>query len=312
MKTIYQDGDLRLGQDCLSFGERSYQLSDYPYEPYLSIRDEKGFTVIIHNSFTLEDLYRTAKENGSLRMITGNEYDMRGICALVRKALALSKESVDIGYLEGLCFIDFLDKNGAVSRETAIDPSSYGIKNPKVMNPFLHSKKVCRTVEGKFYLAQKEEKITVEEIPIGKIGEFWELHIKYLVEDGIISDAEDVEYFTGEEYRGILEDHMVRTADRQHMVYFRRGGKRIGTASYCTYQSEDGKCFILDFWVFPAFRGNGTGHRCFKALEQYTKKDGAKYYELNSTKENSIRFWKSLGFTENRKDEYDMLLLVKR
>jgi len=64
--------------------------------------------------------------------------------------------------------------------------------------------------------------------------------------------------------------------------------------------------------VFPAFRGNGTGHRCFKALEQYTKKDGAKYYELNSTKENSIRFWKSLGFTENGKDEYDMLLLVKR
>ena len=40
--------------------------------------------------------------------------------------------------------------------------------------------------------------------------------------------------------------------------------------------------------------------------------DGAKYYEINSTKEGSIRFWKSLGFVENGKDEYDMLLLVKR
>jgi len=29
-------------------------------------------------------------------------------------------------------------------------------------------------------------------------------------------------------------------------------------------------------------------------------------------KEDSIRFWKSIGFVENGKDEYDMLLLVKR
>ena len=47
-------------------------------------------------------------------------------------------------------------------------------------------------------------------------------------------------------------------------------------------------------------------------MEQHTKADGAKYYELNSTKEDSIRFWKSIGFVENGKDEYDMLLLVKR
>ena len=105
---------------------------------------------------------------------------------------------------------------------------------------------------------------------------------------------------------------MVRSRDRQHMVYFCRDGERIGAASYCTYQSEDGKCFILDYWVFPQFRGNGTGHRCFEALEQYTKADGAQYYELNSTKEKSIRFWKSMGFVENGKDEYDMILLVKR
>ena len=154
--------------------------------------------------------------------------------------------------------------------------------------------------------------ITIEEIPVEQIGEFWPLHIKYLVEDGIITDEEDVDYFTGQEYRGILEQHMVRERDRQHMVYFRRDGLRIGAASYCTYQSEDGKCFVLDFWVFPAYRGGGTGHRCFEALERYTKADGAVYFELNSTKENSIRFWKSLGFVENGKDEYDMPLFVKR
>ena len=123
---------------------------------------------------------------------------------------------------------------------------------------------------------------------------------------------EDIEYFTGEAYRGVLEAHMKRERDRQHMVYFLRDGMRIGAASYCIYQSEDGKCFILDFWVFPAFRGDGTGHRCFAALEQYTKADGAAYYEINSEKPESVRFWKSLGFTENGTDEYGMPLFIRR
>ncbi len=154
--------------------------------------------------------------------------------------------------------------------------------------------------------------IRIEEIPVERIQEFWKIHIQYLVDDGIISDEEDIAYFTGEEYRGILKDHMMRDVDQHHMVYFCRDTERIGAASYCTYQSEDGQCFIMDFWVFPPFRGNGTGHRCFEVLQQYTKADGAKYYELNSMKEDSIRFWKSLGFVENGLDEYDMLLLIKR
>ena len=88
--------------------------------------------------------------------------------------------------------------------------------------------------------------------------------------------------------------------------------QRIGAAQYNTYQNEDGKCFVLDLWVFPQFRGNGTGHRCFEALERYTKLDGAVYYELNSTKENAIRFWKSLGFVENGVDEYEMPVMVRK
>lgn len=65
------------------------------------------------------------------------------------------------------------------------------------------------------------------------------------------------------------------------MIYFVEEGKKIGAAQYNTYQSEDGKCFILDFWMFPGFRGSGTGHRCFHALEEYTRSDGAVYYEIN-------------------------------
>lgn len=154
--------------------------------------------------------------------------------------------------------------------------------------------------------------IQIEEIPLSMIQEFWDRHIRYLVEDGIISDVEDIEYFAGGEYRGILEEHMQRDRDKQHMAYFLRDGKRIGAVSYCIYKSEDGKCFILDYWIFPEYRGDGTGHRCFEALEKYTQADGTAYYELNSTKEDSVRFWKSLGFVENGRDEYDMPLYIRR
>ena len=154
--------------------------------------------------------------------------------------------------------------------------------------------------------------ICIEEIPVERIEEFWDIHIRYLVDDDIITHDEDIEYFTGEEYRGILESHMKRSEDKHHMVYFIEDNRRVGAASFCTYLSEDGKCFILDFWVFPEYRGNGTGHRCFEALEQYTRRDGAKYYEINSSKDDSIRFWKSIGFFENGKDEWDMPLLMKQ
>lgn len=154
--------------------------------------------------------------------------------------------------------------------------------------------------------------IRIEEIPVERIDEFWNIHIRYLIDDEIISDEEDIEYFSGDEYREIIKSHMIREKDRHHMVYFMDDNIKIGAAQYNTYQSEDGKCFILDFWVFPEYRGNGTGHKCFQTLENYTRSDGAKYYELNSTKEDSIRFWKSNGFIENGKDEWDMLLFEKK
>ena len=154
--------------------------------------------------------------------------------------------------------------------------------------------------------------IGIEEIPVQRIDEFWKIHFQYLIDDGIIEDEEDRAYFSGDEYRGIIKAHMIRKTDRHHMVYFTRDRERIGAAQYNTYQSEDGQCFILDFWVFPPFRLRGLGHQCFAALEAYTKWDGAAYYVLNSMKEDSIRFWKSLGFVENGRDEDGLRVWVKR
>ena len=99
--------------------------------------------------------------------------------------------------------------------------------------------------------------IEINEISLQDIDIFWDEHIKYLIEDGMTSDEDEIAYFSGRKYRGILEDHMIRNRDKQHMAYFCCNEKRIGAVSYCTYQSEDGKCFILDYWIFPEFRGNG-------------------------------------------------------
>ena len=153
--------------------------------------------------------------------------------------------------------------------------------------------------------------IKIQEIPVEHINDFWEIHIRYLIDDEIIVDKEDIDYFSGNEYRNTLKTLMNREPDKLHIIYFIRDGLKIGASSYCIYKSENGKCFILDYWIFPKFRGNQTGHQCFEALENYTKKDGAKHFELNCTKENSIRFWKSIGFIENGIDEYEMPLFRK-
>lgn len=153
--------------------------------------------------------------------------------------------------------------------------------------------------------------ITIQEISVEDIENFWDIHMKYLVEDGIITREEDKEFFQSSAYRDTLKGHMLRDHDKHHMVCFVRSGVRIGACQYCTYQSEDGECFIMDFWVFPEYRGNGTGHDCFHALSAYTKKDGALYYVINCAKEASHRFWLSLGFADSGTDSYGERLMIK-
>lgn len=154
--------------------------------------------------------------------------------------------------------------------------------------------------------------IHIEEIPVERINEFWDIHFDYLIQDEVISEDEDKEYFQSEEYRSVIKDHMLRNIDKHHLAYFVEDHIRLGAVSYCTYQSEDGTCFIMDFWVFPQFRGNGIGHRCFDALASDTQKDGAFYYEINCDgRDDRMRFWKSLGFVERGLDEYGVNLLIK-
>ncbi len=108
--------------------------------------------------------------------------------------------------------------------------------------------------------------IFIQEIPVSKINEYWDIQFQYLVNDGMITTEEEKKYFQSAEYRDVLQSHMLRTRDTLHMVYFVRDGVKIGASQYCTYKSEDGKCFILDFWVFPEYRGNGQDTNVSKRL----------------------------------------------
>ena len=51
--------------------------------------------------------------------------------------------------------------------------------------------------EGHFkYYCIQQNAITIQEIPIEKAAGFWDAHMKYLFEDEIISDDEDIEYLS--------------------------------------------------------------------------------------------------------------------
>lgn len=158
--------------------------------------------------------------------------------------------------------------------------------------------------------------ITIEEIAKKDLASYWPLHWAYLNRDifphitlSAPADDEDRAYFSGPEYRGTLERFMDRTPDTAHMVYFVQEGRRIGCAQYVTYKSEDGKCLLMDFWVFPEFRGGGQGHECFYALSAHVASDGASYFEINVSNERNHRFWQGLGFTDSGHDEHGQPLM---
>ena len=58
-------------------------------------------------------------------------------------------------------------------------------------------------------------------------------------------------------------------------------GQDIGFAMPVIFSSEDGKCFIMEFCVYPEFRGNGTGKECAAVLLDWARENGALYAELN-------------------------------
>ena len=104
-----------------------------------------------------------------------------------------------------------------------------------------------------------ENQITIREaVTENDAAAFWEQLHAYRKRDIFTdSDKEDLEYFLGQAYR----DHMMkingRPQDRCFFLFFHRGGQDIGFAMPVIFTTEDGKCFIMEFCVYP---GSGQRH----------------------------------------------------
>ena len=157
------------------------------------------------------------------------------------------------------------------------------------------------------------------EITIGEavteleVAAFWEQLRAYYRRD-IFPDPKDTdrEFFLSQERQVQMQQIHDRPQDPCHYLFFQRDGQNIGVALSVIFTSEDGKCFILDFCVYPEFRGNGTGKACAQALLTWAKARGAHYAELNhGGDQRRCRFWESVGFVTNGVDEWgDALMLL--
>ncbi len=147
------------------------------------------------------------------------------------------------------------------------------------------------------------------------IAAFW-MQLRLYFERDIfpeIPDREDKDraYFLGEEYRVSMQKIHDRRQNRCHYLFFQRNGQDIGFAMPVIYTTEDGKCFIMEYCVYPAFRGNGTGRACAGALLNWAEENGALYAELNyGGSERRLHFWESLGFLKNGADEWGEPLMM--
>lgn len=141
---------------------------------------------------------------------------------------------------------------------------------------------------------------------------FWEqLHAYHKRDIFPEPGDEDRDYFLDDtQYRAAVEKLRDRAQDRCYYLFFCRNEKEIGFAMPVIYHTEDSKCFLMEFCVFPAFRGNGTGSRCAEAFLAWACKRGAAYTELNCDTAQRRRFWQRTGFLPNGRDEWGIPLML--
>ena len=159
----------------------------------------------------------------------------------------------------------------------------------------------------------KNQIIIREAISEADTAAFWEQLHSYHDRD-IFPNPKDesLKHFLNDaEYRAQIEHVHNRPQDNCYYLFFQRNGQDIGFALPVIFTSEDGKCFIMEFCVYPEFRGNGTGRACAAVLLDWAKARGARYAELNyGGDERRLRFWKRVGFVENGVDEWGEPLML--
>lgn len=146
-----------------------------------------------------------------------------------------------------------------------------------------------------------------------EIQHFWQQLNAYHIRDIFPEpDSEDLEYFLGEEYRCHMEKLHSRERDRCHYLFFHRDGVEIGFCMSVIYDTEDGKCFLMEFCVYPEFRCNGLGSACAREFFPWAQSRGASYFEINCDSAQRARFWRRCGFEPNGMDEWGVPLMIRK
>ena len=155
-----------------------------------------------------------------------------------------------------------------------------------------------------------QNQITIRECVTPEAQErFWNYLREYFIRD--IYPGEDHYEPCPEEYRKTIQALHDREENPMHYLLFCKNGQDIGLALTVLYQTEDGKQFILEFCVFPEFRGNGNGKECAAKLLQWGKQRGAKFAELNAGGDpRRSRFWNYSGFVPNGTDQWGEPLML--
>lgn len=149
-----------------------------------------------------------------------------------------------------------------------------------------------------------ENQITIREAVLkDEITAFWERLSVYRNRNRFpASGADGLGYAPGSGYYDRMIKLCSRPRDRCHFLLFQRDGQDIGLAMPVIYTSEDSRCFIAEYGIYPQFRGNGLGRECAWVLLNWAKEHGAQYAEVNGGSEQWRYFWKIVGFAENGTD----------
>ena len=112
----------------------------------------------------------------------------------------------------------------------------------------------------------KNQIIIREAISEADTAAFWEQLHTYHKRD-IFPDPNDenlTHFLNDTEYRAQVQCVHDRPQDNCHYLFFQQNGRDIGFALPVIFTSEDGKCFIMEFCVYPEFRGNVGPPRAFR------------------------------------------------
>lgn len=157
-----------------------------------------------------------------------------------------------------------------------------------------------------------KDEITIREaVTEQEIEFFWTQLQAYFSRDIFPDpDSEERDHFLNDQYRSHMDALHQRQQDRCYYLLLSRNGVDIGLALPVLYHTEDGKCFLCEFCVFPEFRGNGTGTKCGERFLAWARSMGAAYVELNYDTPQRQRFWGRLGLRENGADQWGMPLML--